>query len=1331
MKKYILLLALALVSICNHSAERFNFKSLDVKDGIPDNYVYAILQDSYGFMWFVSGGGLNRYDGYNFKYYPIAGTDVYSIREDADRNIWVQANERYFVYNRVKDCVEDNITDILQGVDIQDEIELLSVDYDHNIWLSAGGELIYYEMDEDRVSNFALASDDKIKWIECRNKQAYILFTDGAVRKVDLRTKRLSDEIFLSLSDHPHHRMYLDYALNLWFYTPHSSEDALQYYNSQTKVLKKFMDYNNRAYYFVTAVIDDGKGNIWIGTDNTGITIYNINSNECTEIMYEKNNRFSIPTNHIDCFYHDRQNIMWVGTSKRGVAYTCLDNTFFERQNTAGQDDVSCILEDRVGNIWLGSDGDGITRIDAVTGRLTQYNHQNGTIAESLIVCSYLDSKDRIWFGTYGGGVFYYEKGKFTSLHYDNANGLKDPLQDIRSITEDMAGNIWVGTVVKGLYCYETDGTFTNYTVDDVPIGSNSITDLYCQYGQNLYIATSTGLCVMDTYSRQISRILEEEDGRQRLPDSFVSCVYRDSRGLLWIGGRKGLSVYNEAKDSIAYLTSDNGLSHNFVRGIAEDHNKNIWVTTDVGVTNIVVVNAPMFLMPTFRCYRYYDEDGLGDIMFNNHSIWCKKDGEIMMGGIGGYVKTMPESVPYNPYKSKVEFTGLYIANKRIEVGETVNGHVLLDKNIQLLDEISLDYSNNNFAIDVSSLNYQALHKTVFAYRLEDYTDWIQLSGNTISFNKLSPGTYNLQVKAIGDEYRNQEVSSLTIHIEPPFWLSPMAYILYVIFMCAIVVVSIIYIRRKARFKLKMQKLELDVAKQHEIDEAHMRFFTNVSHDLRTPLSLIITPLEKLLASPISDNQVQKDLKLMHRNAEILMGEVNQLLDLRKLENGKSELKLSHGNISEFIRETCSSFAPYSNHKGIQLKLVVKSPSIEMDFDRNKIQRVLMNLLSNAYKFNTENGTINVMVDKITEGDVEKVRIQVADTGIGISDDSKELVFERFYQETHTADYIGSGIGLHIVKEYVNMHGGGIEVKDNVPQGCIFIITLPISLTFEQCLEEEQGGEEQREECTQIEEPRDSEKDDPILVVEDNDDFRQFLIDCLKEHYPIVAASNGKKALSLMEHQPVKMVISDVMMPVMDGLELCNKIKGNIRFSHIPVILLTAKTAEEHVLDGLKEGADDYITKPFNLDILLLRINKLLEWRKNNYNKFKTMEVEPSEITISSLDEQLIAKVTRLVEENISNQEFSVEELSSSVGMTRGHLYKKLMMITGKSPLEFIRILRIKRGRQLLEKSQLGVSEIAYEVGLSPKLFAKYFKEAYGELPSEYKRKSASSSLVP
>ena len=375
MKKYILLIGLLFVSICIRPIESFNFKSLDVKDGIPDNYIYGILQDSYGFMWFISGNGLSRYDGYNFKYYSIAiQSSIYSIKEDKNKNIWIQAGEKYFVYDRVKDCIDDNITGILQGVDIQGEIKLLFVDYDNNIWFSTGDKLIYYEIDKNRFSDFILSPNDQIKWIECRNKQAYVLFTNGQVRKVDFKTKQISDELFLSLSTYPHHRMYLDFAFNLWFYTPHSSEDALRYYNPKTKELKVFTDRDNRAYYFVTAVMDDGKGNIWIGTDNTGITIYNTSSDECSEIEYEKSNQFSIPTNHINCFYHDKQNIMWVGTSKRGVAYTCLNNTLFKRRNISEQDDISCVLEDNNGNIWLGSDGDGITYINPVTNSLTKYN---------------------------------------------------------------------------------------------------------------------------------------------------------------------------------------------------------------------------------------------------------------------------------------------------------------------------------------------------------------------------------------------------------------------------------------------------------------------------------------------------------------------------------------------------------------------------------------------------------------------------------------------------------------------------------------------------------------------------------------------------------------------------------------------------------------------------------------------------------------------------------------------------------------------------------------------------------------------------------------------
>ncbi|MCC8186999.1 MAG: response regulator [Bacteroides sp.] len=634
-----------------------------------------------------------------------------------------------------------------------------------------------------------------------------------------------------------------------------------------------------------------------------------------------------------------------------------------------------------------------------------------------------------------------------------------------------------------------------------------------------------------------------------------------------------------------------------------------------------------------------------------------------------------------------------------------------------MLDEIFLHHADTNFALEVSSMDYGSLRKTGFEYRLNEGAQWIALAGNTLYFNQLPAGTYRLEVRAnTGDSNHSSMPSPLLIHVLPPFWLSPWAHAVYILLCCAIVLFTVLRVRKKALVRMQMQKLEMNMAKQHEMEEAKMRFFTNVSHDLRTPLSLIITPLEKLLAAEISNKSLRGELKLIYRHANLLMSEVNQLLELRRLDNGKSVLSLSHGNLPKFVKEVCQSFEYYANKKEVRTDRVIQTPSIEMDFDKNKIRRVLMNLLSNAVKFNTDRGSIVITVDLIVGPEGEVARIQVADTGIGIREENKPLIFERFYQEDHSSAYIGSGIGLHIVKEYVEMHGGGITVKDNAPQGSIFTVTLPVP---------GRSGNMEKPEVPEAEEVPmpDEDQECPILVVEDNDDFRQFLINCLKDHYPVVAAPHGRKALAILAQQPVRMVISDVMMPVMDGLELCNKIKGDIRFSHIPTILLTARTADEHRLNGLKEGADDYITKPFNLEILLLRVHKLLEWRKNSHKRFRAVDVEPSEITISSLDEQLIAKAIKLVEENIDNPDFTVEELSSAVGMTRGHLYKKLILITGKSPVEFIRVLLIKRGRQLLEKSQLSVAEIAYQVGLSPKQFTKHFKDAYGELPSAYKKK--------
>lgn len=869
----------------------------------------------------------------------------------------------------------------------------------------------------------------------------------------------------------------------------------------------------------------------------------------------------------------------------------------------------------------------------------------------------------------------------------------------------------------------DNGGKITSYTKENSCLYTNTITDLvYSSDHAMLYIGTSTGLYELNTQTRQLVPV-KGNDNEVSLTKMHISCLYRDQRGLLWIGTRHGIGIYDEKSRTLTRLSTNDGVSHPYIRGIVEDHNKNMWIATDCGITHIIVVGDPTAQELQYRCYSYFNEDGIGDITFNNYSIYCNRKGEILMGGTGKYLKIDPNQALYHPNQHKVIFTGLYLANQRVDVEKkTHDGRILLQKNIQLLDEITMDYSDSNFALEISAMDYGTQHKLQFAYRMDAKEEWVSFEGNRIYFNKLSPGIYHLQVKVNELHGSRNPISYMTILVRPPFWLSPVAYVIYMVLFLSGGVLLLRRLRSRHQRILVQQKWELEVAQQHEMDEAKIRFFTNISHDLRTPLSLIITPLEKLIHSEKA-GPVKDDLDLMYRNASTLLDEVNQLLDFRKLDQQKVQLSLSYGDITEFIAETCKSFKALSQKHNIELKVCINTSKIEMDFDRNKVQRIISNLLSNAIKYNHDNGSVIVAIDKILAGDGEQIHIQISDTGIGIKNENKDKIFDRFFQEQHiSTTYIGSGIGLHIVKEYVTLHGGEIKVEDNHPQGTIFTVILPIAKTLKLNCTEDTSAFDVEEQFHADMSSVDREKNS-LLIVEDNDDFRSFLVGCLQEYYQVYEASDGKKALTVLAQQSIHVVISDIMMPVMDGMELCRKIKTDIRYSHIPIILLTARTAEEHIFSGLKEGADEYITKPFNLEILLLRIRKLLMWTLKNHDKFKTRDISPSEITISSLDEQLIEKAIRIVEENMDNSEFSVEELSAQIGMSRSGLYKKLMQITGKSPLEFMRILRLKRGRKLLEGSQMNISQISYQVGLSPKQFAKFFKEEFGYLPSEYKKK--------
>ncbi|WP_270490803.1 hybrid sensor histidine kinase/response regulator transcription factor [Bacteroides finegoldii] len=1323
MKKHLLSALFCLFVLTLQASERLNFRTFDVKSGIADNYVQSILCDRYGFMWFSTLNGLSRYDGYQFKTYTTTqlgayNNDIEFTAEDASGTIWIKTPKSYYFYNREKDEIDNHITPILEQSGIYGTPDNLYIDKDLNLWCTVNSTLYYYVFRQKELYTLSLPQNCQVLQIDCYQSNAYVLLSDSYIYHVDWRAQNLCKEVQIVLPLGWKQRMYIDTFSRLWLYVPHTK--GVCCYDPNAKEWFSFPGEKEITNELITAVIDDGKGNIWIGTDNKGIYIsYHQDGKGYERLSKEVDNPFSLPNNHICCFYKDHSDIMWVGTSKLGATFTSLHNVTFETCRLPQQEDVSCLVEDKDGNLWLGFDGEGLAYYDRKKNNYTFISKKQDAIPSDIIVCSYKDSKGRLWFGSYGNGAFYEQNGKFSKVATTYEQ--KYSIDYVRCITEDKYGNIWLGTIMNGIYCLDNTGNITPYTMEKTGMLTNSITTFSCADGINLYIGTSSGLYCMNTETKEISLLENNNSASNLFEEVHINCIYQDTRGLLWIGTRKGMDVYNKNTKERIHLSTKNGLSHDYIRAITEDKEKNIWVTTDHGVTNIIATNSPE-PSSKFLCYPYFEEDGIGNMAFNNHSITCTQQGEILMGGSGGYLRINPRFINYRHESHPVIYTSLYLANQRMEVGsKNSSGRILLNKNIQLLNEITMDYSDSNFALEVSSMDYNSLHKLQYAYRLNKDEEWVKLEGNRIYFNKLSPGTYQLEVKVYenNNSYKNSKASCLTIHVLPPFWLSVPAYIGYTLLLAGVIIFFFLKMKRKHIRNLSQQKREMEIIQQHEMDEAKMRFFTNVSHDLRTPLSLIIIPLEKLLSSNL-EKGVKEELELIHRNSETLLNEVNQLLDFRKLDQQKTQLMLSHGNLSDFVKEVCGSFIPQAVKKGINIRLHINETKMDMDFDRNKIQRILLNLLSNAVKYNYENGEVIVALDKITANGTENAQIQVADTGIGIKDENKDKIFDRFFQEQHsTTTYIGNGIGLHIVKEYVTMHHGTITVENHIPQGTIFTITLPVTHNYAVNDEKQDEAEIREKAVDEVSDTTDTHKTS-LLIVEDNDDFRNFLINCLKGTYQVFDAPNGKEALEILAHQSIQIVISDVMMPEMDGMELCRKIKTDIRYSHIPVILLTARTADEHELSGLKEGADDYITKPFNLEILLLRIQKILKWTKNNHEKFKTIDISPSEITVSSLDEQLIEKAIRAVEENMDNSEFSVEELSSYVGMSRGHLYKKLIMITGKSPLEFIRILRVKRGKQLLEQSQLNVSQIAYQIGLSPKQFAKYFKEEFGYVPSEY-----------
>ena len=1096
---------------------------------------------------------------------------------------------------------------------------------------------------------------------------------------------------------------YVDHSGMLWAYST-VSEQVYYYERGQWRTLTLPKTVSNVT-NSVRGLQDDGTGNIWIATDHQGLYIYNKVTEQLVNLQHDPAQPSSLAENNIGCITIDNSGVLWVGYVKKGLSFHHPSFRRFTNHQSASCHNVSCIEEGRGGRLWIGTDGYGLT--EATSG---QHYHFPGGIAVTLLE----DRQDRLWIGTYMNGLLCFEGGRMLKQYTRENSSLSD--NSIYSLCEDREGRLWVGTLWGCLQCFNpTTGEWKDYS--STSTDESVAMDLFYEGGGDLYAGMLSGLCHINIVTGQRQQLFGNKHGKPFLQKDIQS-VYRDRRGLMWLCHGQGVSVWDMQTDSIYYLNKRSGLCDNVTRGICEDRQGRIWIATSNGCSAITVVPNEQNRTLSFSFNNYSTSDGLLDNNLSRHSTILLRDGNLLVGSSEGYTKIdLTSEGDKAALASRVVFTGLHIGGQAEPVGKEFGGRVLLAKPIEECPRLALRYSDTQIEVEFSAMNLINTDKTRYAYRLEgQMTDWIETREGRIVLGSLPPGSYRLYVKTRTTDDEWSESAAIDIYVAPPFWLSWPAYIIYTLLLAIIVWGIWRYIGRRQQRRLEVQRTKMEQEQQLKMNEMKLRFFTNISHDFRTPLTLILTPLQVMLKET-KDETLANRLRGIQRNADRLLALVNQLLDFRKLDVGGEKLNTQPGRFVYFITENAKAFNEFAKERNISYQILTETEEQTMMFDADKMLKVLTNLLSNAFKYTPDGGSISVSIGRSlpSRGRLEgTMQVSVADTGCGISDDDKPHIFERFYQTAQSYEKTGSGIGLHIVAEYVKMHDGDISVTDNHPNGSVFTFTIPVRPTPQPLPVREGAGVS-------------------LLIAEDNTEFRQFLADQLRDEYEVLAAENGREALRLLQQHDVDIVVSDVMMPEMDGVELCRQIKADIQTSHIPVLMLTALSADEDRLRGLEQGADDYLTKPFNLDVLRLRLKKFLQWSQNAHQNFQQkIDVSPSEITITSLDEQLIKKATKAVEDNMTN-DYTVEDLASAVGLTRGHLYKKLMAITGKGPADFIRTIRLKRARQLLDESGMQIAEVAYAVGYSsPKVFSRNFKSEYGLPPTEYlKNKGENTSDTP
>jgi signal transduction histidine kinase/ligand-binding sensor domain-containing protein/DNA-binding response OmpR family regulator len=1349
---------LSLILSAQMFAQPYSIKRLNIEQGLSSDYVVSIDQDKRGFMWFATESGLNRFDGKTFKTYwknrqsnsGISGNELNKVLVDpTEPYVWV-ATQRAGL-NRLNYQTETFTTFVHDPSNnnsiISNDITDIVTDINSNLWISTYHSGVdYYDKElkvfkhynqktiKGLVSNYiwTIADDHK--------GRLYIGHVTSGLSVLSLRNKTVKNYVHeqnnpYSLPNNTVRCILIDKFENVWVGT----DNGLALFNTETGRFTCFRNDKGNVYSIPTGRVFTIKqmsdNRIWIGMENGGISILNIKNemfispeNITFQNIYKSDDISGLSNATVRTIFEDSFKNVWIGTWSGGINFISHESPFFHvwgyspvynLPNKFAIKDVWGISEDMDGDIWVGTDGGGI-QFFKNNKRIKTYTKENSVLEDNAVLTSIKDSKGNLWFGTFNGGITQYSAKEKRLVKFSPVGFTS---KSIRCFYEDKRYPImYIGSDDKGMYSYNLDTKYLKYfTSKNSGIPKDELIRSICQDDKGrLWVGSfGEGLNILDS-NMALVKHFGVSNG---FFSNMINYIFKDSKNRMWIATSEGLVLFRANRLDFVIFTDKDGLKSNHIQAITEDKKGDIWLSTRMGISR--------WSASENKFYNYNQFDGIPLGSFMSGSILKSKNGVLYFGSQNGVCYFNPTYLQSFSKIPSVEITEMFVyAQGRKNLSDEENKeeiHILPSKLIRL------KYTQNTITLSYNVMDYALAHKVEYTYQLDGLSkEWYNVGQiNDLTFRNLPPGNYTLYVKAkLNNQNWSDKVASVRIKIDPPLWYTWWAKLIYFIVFMYFLIYLIRFYKKRIQLENMLYLEKQNNLQQQRLNDEKLQFFTNITHELRTPLTLIIGPLEDLSADPNISSSVGKKISMIHQNSTRLLNMINKILDFRKTETHNMPLRVHKGDLSKLIREIGLKYSELNQNKNISFNVHIDAEQTVLYFDEENIYTIVDNLISNAFKY-TKQGEITVTLRAIEDiNNVSYTEIEVKDTGCGISQESISKIFDRYYQEKKEHHVSGTGIGLAIVKNLSQLHQADILVESEKEKGSIFKLRLITNNIYPNATREEEMIEAELlpQKIDQIKEEDSGSFRKIMLLVEDNSDIVEYIKDSFLDDFIVLTAENGKIGLDTAFTNIPDIIISDIMMPELSGYELCAMLKKDIRTSHIPIILLTAKTSSHDRTEGYSVGADSYITKPFSTSLLTSRVTNLLKNREilasqmNASNKTNKQKIFSD--SLSQLDKEFIEIVVKIIRENSYTEKIDIEFIAEKVFMSHSTLYRKIKAVTGLSINEFIRKIKIQYAEELLLTGRFTISEVAFHVGFSSvPYFRQCFKEEYGSLPSEYMKK--------